>query len=332
MNALIVGYYGYGNAGDQLLLTQTQRLLHHQLPKATLYTLTKKGSGPNEINRFSILSIMITLIKVQTVIFGGGGIFQNKTSQRSLLYYCSLMIFAKIFRADIYLLGQGIGPIQGKFSHWLCMTCLKLAKKIIVRDLDSLSLLRTSNIPAILASDLTFYRAHPKIILPAPTHHLGLALKDTILPIYPKLIPQLNQTSLEYSLISCMPQQETAYLDHATQYPPPQTLQLTHLFQDNSPPHKINFVISMRYHACIWASLNGIPFLALGDDPKLKSIAKSLGQRYLPLSTLHNTFSILPTTITEQLNQYSTYQESLLTHRDRLLQQVSPLEAVFSSS
>jgi len=37
-------------------------------------------------------------------------------------------------------------------------------------------------------------------------------------------------------------------------------------------------VVAMRYHAGVMAALNGIPFLALGYDEKVSSLARELGQ------------------------------------------------------
>ncbi len=45
--------------------------------------------------------------------------------------------------------------------------------------------------------------------------------------------------------------------------------------------YRLDSVVAMRYHACVWASLNGIPFLALAYDEKVTSLAEELGQEWI---------------------------------------------------
>ena len=46
-------------------------------------------------------------------------------------------------------------------------------------------------------------------------------------------------------------------------------------------------VMGMRYHACVWAALNGIPFIAIAYDDKVIALAQELGQPYLDLRHHH---------------------------------------------
>jgi hypothetical protein len=48
--------------------------------------------------------------------------------------------------------------------------------------------------------------------------------------------------------------------------------------------YNLSIVIGMRYHACIWAGINNIPFIAVVYDQKVASLAKSLGQPCVELT------------------------------------------------
>jgi len=58
-----------------------------------------------------------------------------------------------------------------------------------------------------------------------------------------------------------------------------------HLVQNTPNPSGLDLVIGMRYHACVWAALNAIPFLGLAYDQKVISLAKDLDQEVIDLST-----------------------------------------------
>ena len=42
-------------------------------------------------------------------------------------------------------------------------------------------------------------------------------------------------------------------------------------------------LVAMRYHACVWAAMRGIPFLALSYDPKVTALARSLNQEVIDI-------------------------------------------------
>ncbi|OGF48702.1 MAG: hypothetical protein A2231_09560 [Candidatus Firestonebacteria bacterium RIFOXYA2_FULL_40_8] len=92
--------------------------------------------------------------------------FQNKTSTRSLYYYLSIILLAKILFKRVVLLSQGIGPIHDKWPRYFSRVILNLADVITVRDrgsyleLKKLGLKQDSIITAdaVFALDFTAFR------------------------------------------------------------------------------------------------------------------------------------------------------------------------------
>ena len=71
-------------------------------------------------------------------------------------------------------------------------------------------------------------------------------------------------------------------------------------------------VIGMRFHACIWASLFSIPFLALGYDPKVIQLAKTLNQPYIDISDKKPDLIELKEKYNKLLADYELYKNYLL--------------------
>ena len=78
MRCLLVGYYGFGNVGDEWLLHQTRRLLEDVYANPSIWVLHQQyQQHPTFLNRWSVLSVIKGVRLSDAVIFGGGGLFQN---------------------------------------------------------------------------------------------------------------------------------------------------------------------------------------------------------------------------------------------------------------
>ena len=158
---LLCGYYGYGNLGDELSLAAiSSRLLTkaaqaRQKSKAAspsesfsdlrLSVLASHGNkyvGLNGVDRFDPCAIIKAIGGTGLLVLGGGSLLQNKTSNRSLLYYLSILEIAHMLGTPTMLYGSGIGPIYGKIQLTLCKRALQNVDWISVRDKASLSFLR----------------------------------------------------------------------------------------------------------------------------------------------------------------------------------------------
>ncbi len=148
----LIGYYGAGNPGDDWLERQSVSLIKEYAPNATCHHHQSK----HKIRTF------FSILKCDTVIFGGGSLFQDHTSRKSLYYYLTLLTCSLLLRKKTILLGHGFSPFQYPLSKIIAAFLLKKIHKITVRDKESFAYCKTLNIPEHklhLASDLAYYKA-----------------------------------------------------------------------------------------------------------------------------------------------------------------------------
>ena len=105
---------------------------------------------------------------------GGGSLLQNKTSNRSLLYYLTLLRLSRALGTPPVLWAAGIGPLYGRRAEERVRETLSLCARLSLRDPDSLSLLERIGVDAPL-----FLGADPALLYPLPSRSFSDAvLKD----------------------------------------------------------------------------------------------------------------------------------------------------------
>jgi len=176
---VIAGYYGCGNLGDEAIRVALRQELAGRGIDAIW--LTAQPRAKDEIDRKSMLRVYAAVRASRALILGGGGLLQNKTSNRSLLYYLGLIALARLARRPVFLIGQGIGPIRGRFWRRLTRIVLKRASYTGCRNQGSVSVLRSLGLNAVLDADL-FFLLPPIEALPtrsSAVRNIVLCLKGT---------------------------------------------------------------------------------------------------------------------------------------------------------
>ena len=116
MRVLISGFYGFGNAGDEALLSGMLRALAPYGVKAVVISSDPAGTralhGAAAVGRGDWRGIVRELRCADLFISGGGGLLQDRTSRRSALYYLGLLALAQRMGVPTYLYGQGVGPVE----------------------------------------------------------------------------------------------------------------------------------------------------------------------------------------------------------------------------
>gem|GEM_PF-403051 len=135
IKVFLFGYYGLNNYGDEILLRTVFKLLRENPVEEVRLLFPRKGSRKiNGIPVFHVcrnrpMDIRRAISECDCVVGGGGGIFQDQTSQKSFLYYDWLVSRALKWRKPVLLLGHGLGPIHAPrdakhmrkiLSHPLC--------------------------------------------------------------------------------------------------------------------------------------------------------------------------------------------------------------------
>lgn len=243
---LLAGYYGFGNLGDEILLETYLARLKSKFEVSVLLP-------GKPVDRWSPWAVARALAKTDVLLFGGGGILQDKTGFLGLAYYLSLILLARMLGKRVVLLGQGIGPLS-LFNLALTRAVLRLADKITVRDGESLKLLEGMNASLTADSALLWDGLRnaagrppldpPKKIIFIPRE--GPSMRDAL-----RLVRELAEKSS--ASVEILPFQPAA---------PHETIERLKAG---------DLVISMRLHGLILAAALGIPAQAAHDDLKIQA-------------------------------------------------------------
>ncbi|MGL5034292.1 MAG: polysaccharide pyruvyl transferase CsaB, partial [Microcystaceae cyanobacterium] len=156
MRAVICGYYGQGNGGDEALLVSLLQILPSEIEAIVLSAnpqQTQQSYAVQSCPNRSWSQVFTVLRQSDIFIWGGGSLMQDVTSLNSALYYGGLMAIAQLLGLKTIALAQGIGPLNHPLTRWLTRTVLSRCDGITVRDEASLALLTNWGIGATLAPD-----------------------------------------------------------------------------------------------------------------------------------------------------------------------------------
>lgn len=143
---VLSGYYGFDSIGDEAILKSVIFELK-KISNLEIIVLsndpkkTESRFGVRSINRKNIFKI-ISLIKNSNILLSGGGsILQDTTSNRSIVYYLTILFIGIILRKPTMIYSQGIGPIDSRINRILTKIILKKVNSITLRDNESKKML-----------------------------------------------------------------------------------------------------------------------------------------------------------------------------------------------
>ncbi|MFH1378641.1 MAG: polysaccharide pyruvyl transferase family protein [bacterium] len=142
-HVLISGYYGMGNAGDELILASILTDMRTCIPGASIMVLsgspaqTARDFAVHAVNRKNPWGVLTALIKADLVMTGGGGIFQDTTSSLSLYYYAAIIFCAYLLRKTNCVYAVEISNLKHRFNRMIVKNICRLARYMSVRNLES---------------------------------------------------------------------------------------------------------------------------------------------------------------------------------------------------
>lgn len=333
LKILIIGYYGANNTGDEVLLKSTVELLKsvYNSPeiKAITYNVddTVKNHGIVGISRNKFMNIIKVLRESDIVIGGGGSMIQNVTSNRSLIYYLTILKIAKIFKKKVMLLGNGIGPIKGNIPLCITVKMLKKLDAVILRDKESFNLLDTNGLENIyLGSDLAFsleYGNCQKSVIPK---RIAINLRKwfyerQFLEEFKKFIVYLSEAGYEVVLIPFQSGNDDVVLRELLYSIDGENIRLLESGECEevlSEISKSELFIGMRLHGLIFSSIVNTPFIGLSYDPKVSAFSESQEQEYFK-SIEEVTFEELISKFELSYSNRETYREKLRENTDKMM-------------
>ncbi len=160
----LVGYYGYNNLGDDLLLLSSLEILNEINYKEKI-RVTSNGNFdslvqffPKKLNIEKVERFPLKVLKAikssQITIFGGGNLFQDETSYRSFLYYYYLAKTTLNQKKPFLMMSQGFGPLKNTRAKQKLDTVLKNENTFgIMRDKKSFDYFKNISDNCILQTD-----------------------------------------------------------------------------------------------------------------------------------------------------------------------------------
>ena len=296
---VIFGYFGCGNLGDETSLRQLVGFIKATDPRCEVTVISASPQQTAEnlkvqaVGKLDLPGIWRAFRNADLLIGGGGSLFQDRTSLRSLLYYTTLVLLGKLCRLKIFLYGQGIGPIRTRLGQFIARLALTAADVITARDRLSIIALAELNVrrpeihiaaePLLLREALPtatvddFWREYPA----SKALRLGLILQD-----YPAL-PRCFWTGLLESL--CWSEGLDVYLISLCERDLRFQKELASRFQIRLLPvinhweelqkvvGGLDLLASSRLHGLVAAVVQGSACFGLALDPKIEGFCLQLG-------------------------------------------------------
>lgn len=290
MRAVLCGYYGKGNGGDEALLATLLQLLPSTVEPIVLSgdpAETERCYHVEACDRMAFLPVLKTLRRADAFIWGGGSLMQDTTSPINPLYYGGLMTLAQRMGLKTIAWAQGIGPLKRSWSRWFTRQTFANCTAVSVRDVGSAQLLTEWGIPFTLAPDPVWALQAKPVPglwdLPAP--RIAVALRS-----HPQLTAERLQI-LTNALISFQKATQTCIL--LIPFQPAQDLAIAEAIQPQLPGfsqiiklsdpqqlkgifHGVEMTIAMRLHALIMAAAAECRCFALSYDPKVSQLMQDL--------------------------------------------------------
>ena len=313
MKVLINGYYGFGNLGDEALLSGLVGGLkargHHVTVLSYNPAETRRLHGAEAASRKSLLP---TLLRHDALLSGGGGLLQDKTSARSLQYYLGVLRLAKALGKRTIVYGQSVGPLSetGKRSVARALRGVRVA----VRDEMSHKLLHTLGVEARLVADAALLLELPHTA-PPPDAPVLLAPRGgypVVTEALGALAARLEAQGVRVAALALQAAEDAPHLEMMKRAAP--GLELSHpATPEEALSHIANasYVVSARLHGLILAAVAGRPFCGVVYDPKVAAFLEESG------SSAHHLPPDVPGLMEDVLARRGPEPERLAALRDR---------------
>jgi polysaccharide pyruvyl transferase CsaB len=294
--AVLCGYYGMGNGGDEALLATLLQMLPQDVVPIVLSNtpeVTAARYQVEAVDRWNLGAVLGALRRSDSFIWGGGSLVQDVSSRVSPLYYLGLMQLAQWMGLKTIAWAQGIGPLQRQFNRRLTRHLLKRCAVVTVRDRGSADLLTGWGIAHTLAPDPVWAMETEAIVRPVQSALTVAVNLRQHRSLTPSRLAVLTAALVEFqaksrSRMLLVPFQMSLDWDLAQdlqrQLPHSEVVQLEDPEELRQLFDRVDVAIVMRLHGLIMAAAAGCRCFALSYDPKVTQVATNLGLPFCELS------------------------------------------------
>jgi len=309
----------------------------------------------------NLINFIKNAIKVDAVIFTGGGIIQDRTSLLNIIFHTTRIFITKLLNKKILLYSVGVEKLKFPTSVYLTKAALRMCDLIILRDKQSLDILIKLGLDKsklILGCDLALrHISYEKQSKDFKKNQIVVSLMHNLK--YPKYIPvsiyirYLNIVGLPARLrnfiddfsIFVIKMIEKNYKIIFIPFAVDKDVKIANylekkiknenfiIYEEELTLTKIKdifnssqILVGMRLHSIILSYCYNLPFLALPYSSKIEN--------FLDNNDLSDYKIDLPNFNSEELikkialiqNEYDDYQEKLLINKKKYSQELKNME------
>lgn len=290
LRAVLCGYYGKGNGGDEALLATLLQMLPNNVTPLVLSgnpDETRDRYSVETCNRMAPLQVLQALRQSDVFIWGGGSLIQDATSAISPLYYAGLMAIAQQLGLKTIAWAQGIGPLKRPFTRTLARRMFAGCTAVSVRDHGSAAILADWQISSTLAPDPVWALETTSVPglwdLPAPRVAVTLRshphLTATRIANFTRALIDFQKATQTCILLVPFQKTQDLAIAQTIQLQLPSANQILCLEDPKALKgvfRGVEMAIGMRYHSLIMAAAEGCRCFALSYDPKVSKLMQEL--------------------------------------------------------
>ncbi len=327
---VISGYHGFGNLGDEAILAVLcEDLCALGVSRSDVLVLsgdpdyTRKTHGVEALPRCEVSKIWKALGSARLLVSGGGSLFQDVTSKRSILYYLGIIEMAFWRRVPVALYGHGIGPIGTSAYQKLVARAFRKSAGFTVRDAFSAQFLHQLQVPvpnASVAVDPVF-QLESSTVSPElrDLSTIGLNLRPyprwrQQFPAWVRVLKQLLSAGWSLRFVPIGPGDEELGMELQREVPYLAVGPALDLQNFRQELGQLDIFISMRLHGVILGALSGTIPVGLNYDPKIHAVCAQIGCRCVELVEL----KLLPRIAGDVAQNYAVNYTEQRAQLDRL--------------
>ncbi|HSX32944.1 MAG TPA: polysaccharide pyruvyl transferase family protein [Candidatus Saccharimonadales bacterium] len=321
-DSLLIGFYGGGNYGDELLMETLANLLRGQSCKnisiayqtIQTYQTYHQDFGYSLVPMRDPRALLRAIRRHKHIIVGGGGLW-GLDANFNILLLSLLLLFARFcLRKQVYLLGVGYygsAPFIGRVSAWLAG---RAANQILARDDESYQNFKAVQKHTTQDTDIAWY-IDTLDLQPyqSELRQLEQRIRVESKTLFITLRRFRSQARFHLAAVvgQCLKQNENKPIIIALLEPrhvDPEGYELLESWQRHYPNlqildfsfnplalylffqkyHDKLVFIGPQFHAILSVHLSGVPYLPLAYDNKVKGLLKVIA----PGRTLHTLESL----------------------------------------